>query len=490
MQAQTASEIRGSILTGSELVPYSSLPDPYNWCDLLEQKNSATKLVQHRISNGLTPRAAQVIKWPKESGGWRPMVWFDPLDQVVFRGVVGRLIPGIRRHIGDNVLSSRLAHDPPKWRLEKWGAQTQERTQRGLELLNNRPVLGIIDIKNFFPSIELDVLERILGGMSLEPRGFTFLLDWLRGLETAYSAPGLPTGHDPSRMLADGLLVGCDAALEEMGVPFLRYVDDTWCFVRSDDEFDAVVTRYVESLSSIGLEIHPEKTRFLVGDEAANEIQNFAIAYLDDDLREPGDEGLAASLGLFEFALEELPERKSELRRALTAFKIHKTLQPLKELQENLELLRYAPDHWARYLRVLGSQKDTRRALDGDWMVEQVLSHASKKDETYKSLVFLRALEKLHLGPELGDQIGGLVTKTEGWLAPVRVWSAHVWGSSQAFRPPLAIEYLEASGDYPTKRSLAMTFDSRRTHKKQAAWLERIRRLDSELEPTVRWLEN
>jgi hypothetical protein len=487
---QTASEIRGSIVTGSELVPLSALPDPYGWCDLVEQRDATVSVVKSRISDRRTPMAARVISWPKETGGWRPMVWLDPIDQIVFRGVVGRLIPGIRRSIGHEVVSSLLANDPPKWRLKPWGAQTAERTRRGLDLLNDLPILGLIDVANFYPSVDLEALERVLGRMRLEPQGLGFLLEWLRQLADIYGAKGLPTGHDPSRLLADALLVGCDSTLSDMGIPFLRYVDDTWFFVRTVPEFDTAVTRYSQSLSGVGLSIQPNKTAWLTGEKAAHEIQNFAIAYIEDELRNPGEVGLDAALGLFEFALEDLPERKAELRRSLTAFKRHRHLRPLEVLRSDLELVRYAPDHWARYLRVLLSQKDTRRAIEDEWMVEQVTRHADEKTEMYKGLVFLRAMGRLQLDPELGGRIGDLISCSEKWQVPLRVGSAHVWGSSQAYRPPAAVERIEASGDYSTRRSLALTFDKRRNHPKTSTWLDGIRRVDADLEPTVKWLEN
>lgn len=487
----TTSEIRGSIATGGELASLGSLPDPRDWCDLVAEKEAAVEVVRRRIVDQRTPLVAQVVRWPKETGDWRPMVWLDPLDQVVFRGVVGRLVPGIQRRLNkDVVLSSLLEESPPRWRLMHWGAQTAERRRKGLELLTQRPVLGLIDIKRFYPSVTLETLDRVLGKFPVDSKSLDFILAWLRQLDVTYGAPGLPTGHDPSRMLADGLLVGCDNTLESLGVPFLRYVDDTWFFIRDVAEFDPVVTQYRQSLASIDLEIQPGKTKPLVGLEAMNEVQNFAIAYLGAELTSRGPEGLAASLELFEYAVHDLPARTLELRRSIRALQQHLNLAPLELLRSNLDLLRYAPDHWTRYLRTLATRKDMRRKMDEDWMIEQVERHWEQKMEVYKSIVFLRAMANVKLTPERGQAIGNLISSPEGWLSPVRVWSAHVWGASDAYSPDQAVELLEASGDYSTKRGLALTFDSRRDHNKKRVWFDRMRRVDPELEPTVRWLEN
>jgi hypothetical protein len=89
-----------------------------------------------------------------------------------------------------------------------------------------------------------------------------------------------------------------------------------------------------------------------------------------------------------------------------------------------------------------------------------------------------------------GRQVGELIPSNERWQAPLRVRSAHVSGLSQAYRPPLAIELIEALGDYSTRRSLSLTFDGKRANPKKEVWLDRMRRVDTELEPTVKWLAN
>lgn len=490
MNVLTRAEIGDSIATGAELASRGSMPDPRSWEDLVAAKEASIGVIQRRLQEERTPLVSQVFRWPKETGGWRQMVWLDPLDQIIFRGVVGRLIPGIQDHVDrDNVFSSQLEAWPPRWRLVDYRIQTGARREKGLELLERWPVLGLIDIKNFYPSVGLGVLERVLGRLTIDDRSFAFLVGWLRQLKQTYNAPGLPTGHDPSRLLADGILVDCDRVLARTGIPFIRYVDDTWFFIEKIDEFEEVVTRYSEALATIGLEIQPLKTMPLTGFEATNHIQDQAIAYFGDQLSTPGPEGLSASLELFDYAMEGLPHTSAALRRAINNLQTHRSLKPLEVLREDLELLRYAPDHWPRYLHTLSNQKDTRKELDDDWMIEQAERHWNNRNEMYKTLVFLRAMSSLQLTPERGEKMGSLLQSSDGRLVPVRVWSSHVWGASEAY-PNEAIEILEASGDYSTRRSLALTLSNRRGHKDHRKRVDRVRRLDSELAPTVRWLES
>ncbi|MGZ4717320.1 MAG: hypothetical protein ACXWCB_11580 [Acidimicrobiales bacterium] len=35
--------------------------------------------------------------WPKESGGYRPMAWLDPFDQVLLRIAVGQIAATLQR---------------------------------------------------------------------------------------------------------------------------------------------------------------------------------------------------------------------------------------------------------------------------------------------------------------------------------------------------------------------------------------------------------
>lgn len=69
--------------------------------------------------------------------------------------------------------------------------------------------------------------------------------------------------------------------LRKLGVPFLRWVDDTWCFLDSDATFDTLLFEYGSAVAGIGLAHHPEKSRILDPIEAMDEIENSAVAYTE-----------------------------------------------------------------------------------------------------------------------------------------------------------------------------------------------------------------
>jgi hypothetical protein len=485
----TNTEIRAALEIGGPLAGRTELADPVAWADLCADPDATAKVVRSRLDTGRTPHRGQVFRWPKEKGGYRPMAWLDPLDQTILRGIVGRLATPIAASVDDSaVLSARLTTRSSKWELEPWGKAIAERRRRGLALLEQHPVMGLMDVKEFFPSVRRKAIEDTIGTLPVHAATFEFVLDWLDELSEVSGIKGLPTGHEASRVLANGLLVPGDDLLSSLGVPFLRYVDDTWFFVDQPSEFFTISDKYREVLAGLGLELHPTKTTWVDDLVAQNEIERLAIGYFEDVLDDPGPQGLSAGLELFEFSLEDPVQRKSELRRALRALQGHRNPRPLDALREDGELLRVATHGWVRYMRAMMANKPTRRLVGDDWLVEQATRKVTK-DDSYSNLLYLQALSKVQLDKKLGRTIFDLATNEGGWCAPVRVWAAHVWGHSDAFNPHSAVEQVEERGDYSTRRAFALTLVRKRSDRKLGQWARRVRLADSELEPTAQWLD-
>lgn len=485
----TSGEIRAAINVGASLAGDVELADPVAWVDLAAAPAATADVVRSRLDSGRTPHRGQVFRWPKEAGGYRPMAWLDPLDQLVYRATVGRLVQPVAASVDrESVLSARVVASPPRWRLEAWGKPIGERRRRGRDLIAAHPILGLMDVKDFFPSVRRKALEDTIGTLPIHGPTFEFVLDWLDELHEVSGIKGLPTGHQPSQVMANGLLAPCDDLLSSLGVPFMRYVDDTWFFVEHPDEFFAIQEAYGRQLSELGLRLHPTKTTWLAGADARNEIERFAIEYLEDALGESGPVALAAGLDLFEYALEEPVERKSELRRSLRALAGHRHARPVEALRADRDLLRVAPRHWAKYLGSMMANRPSRRVVGDDWLIDQVTREVTK-DDSYSNLIYLQVASKVNLSRGLGRKVFDLATNEGGWSSPVRVWAAHLWGRSDAYNPNNAVEQVEERGDYSTKRAFALTLDAKRSDPKMDRWLRRIRLANDELEPTASWLQ-
>jgi hypothetical protein len=485
----TSAEIRSS-LNVYEADAGGDIGDPFRWCDFAARPDATVAIVQRRLTEQRTPRHGHVFRWPKEKGAeYRPMAWLDPIDQLTYRASVGRLVPPVAAALDvDSVMSFRLARRHYGWELENWRRGNPVRQARSKELLKTHPVMGAMDIQNFYPTVRRPALEGILGQLPVPERTLGFVLDWLDELETVSTIRGLPTGHDASSVLAHGLLIPLDTMLSRLRVPFVRWVDDTWFFVDDLSEYGAIVEAYGRALSLLGLVLHPTKTQPYVGFEALHVIENSAIQYLGEALNDPGPEGLAAGMELFEFAMAAPEERKTELRKALTTLSKHRHLMPLEALRNNTDLLRLGIAQWVIYLRALLSQKNTRHAVGDDWLLDQITRDVTQ-DHGYTNLCFLRASAEIQLAKSSGSRIFDLACSDGAWSSPIRVWAAHNWGRSQDFSHGKALEQVEEQGEYSTRRAFACTLGARRGDRRMATWTKRIRRAEPELEPTAAWLE-
>lgn len=482
------SEIRASLRIGAEQSAKLQLPDPWQWQDLSTQEHQTQIAVETRVRESRTPHRSHVFRWPKEGDGYRPLAALDPLDQIIYRSLVGRMVVPVTANLDpDAVLSSQIRAQPPAWELESWGIPIAERRGRGLELIARHPILGLIDVQNYYPNVQLATLAETLASLPIDEATTNYTVDWIGELQEVSGVAGIPTGHDPSRILGDAVLIPCDTALTALGHPFMRYVDDTWFFVDTEEQYEIVIRAYEHVASELGLVLHPTKTRPLSGLEARNEIHKVAIVYFGDALNDPGP-GLRAGQQLFEESLEDPVRNKSELRRALRTLTDHRSPYPLETLRANPDLLRVAPLQWVKYMSALIDAKKTRQLLDDDWVLEQITQEVTK-ETGYRNLLFIQVGARMKLDKQRGTTVFELATCDGPWNGPLRVWGAYAWGRSGAFKPNKAVEQFEAHGDYSTRRAFAMTLDRERNNPKLSRWTREIRVTHSDFEPTACWLE-
>lgn len=485
----TTAEIRSSV----EVLAAESRPDigdPFKWQDYAGAFGSTVEVLHRRLDDGRTPRRGQVFRWPKEKGSeYRPMAWLDPIDQLIYRAAIGRVVHPIAAAMdSDSVISFSLAQRRMGWEMEDWRRRNPARRKRAKELLSRHHVMGAIDVKGFYPSIRRSALESVLGELPLHAPTVEFILGWLDTLDSLSGIKGLPTGPDASGILAHAVLLPLDAMLTRLRVPYVRWVDDTWFFVDDLAEYESIIEAYRRELGLLGLELHPTKTQPYLGFEALEVIESSAIQYFGETLNDMGSDGLAAAIRLFEFAMESPEDRKSELRRSLTALTKHRDLTALNVLKSDTDLLRLGIPHWVAYLRNLLVDKGTRRAVGDDWLLDQITRPVTK-DHGYSNLCFLRASSHIQLKKAEGKQVFDLACSEGGWSAPVRVWAAHNWGRSDDFSAGTAVEQVEEQGEYSTRRAFACTLASKRGTLQMPALVQRIRRAEPELAPTAGWLE-
>lgn len=352
----TRAEISHSISCAAAWSGTTELPDPNQWKDLVFARDACRDVAVRRLEMGRSPQRAQIFPWPKETGGTRPMAWLDPVDHAIYRATVGRLILPIYACLdSDRVLASEVVAQPPGWKLSHWRPAIHRRRARAMEMLGSYAGMGTLDIQTYFPSVRLSALERFLTSLPVHEPSVLFLLRWLGDLHQVSDIRGLPIGPEPSRVLGNGLLSLGDQYFSAADTEFVRYMDDTWCFMDDEASFNVLAEGYGHALAGLELEVNEGKTQWLLGMEARNEVARFAIAYREDALRSSGELGEGAGLDLLEEALEDAIPRKSELRRALGALTDRMHPRPAVALQEDPTLLRLAPEQWVTYLSKMAS---------------------------------------------------------------------------------------------------------------------------------------
>ena len=133
--------------------------------------------------------------------------------------------------------------------------------------MNSIRFVAIADIADFYPRIYQHRLENVIQTVATSPRGEEvarvlvkkFLFNIAGGISY-----GIPVGPYASRVLAEGLLIDVDDALEAHGINFVRWVDDFSFFCRTDAEaqyFIFFLSRWL--FDQHGLTLQSAKTRIV-----------------------------------------------------------------------------------------------------------------------------------------------------------------------------------------------------------------------------------
>ena len=195
----------------------------------------------------------------------REVTVLHPALDARYTALVSAVAPRIEGELSRSVAANRVAVasiDPPRLTLRSFRDERIAFGRRFAHLARRSLFLLFADVRECYRSIEPDVVAsslRVLGCDEASEGAVARFLHALsdRGLE------GLPVGPDPSAVLANAVLAEIDRALERLGVPYLRWVDDLVVGVEGSRGATTVLEVAREALGRVGLHLNDAKTRLV-----------------------------------------------------------------------------------------------------------------------------------------------------------------------------------------------------------------------------------
>jgi hypothetical protein len=479
-------EVAATAAAGRAHVVERELPDPLGWGDLDHRADLVFGVVRGRIAEGRTLRNAEPFPLPKPgSDDLRTLAQLDAYDEISLRVLVGRVVPAVEQIVNRQVVfSARTQGSGGGWSLVGHRSQHRARRQRGLDLLAQPTVEGLVvlDVAQYFPSVRLDVLAGMLVQATAPEGSVAAIMTSLRRLARS-GLVGLPVGFEGSSVLGNAYLAPCDQVLRGAGLEAVRWVDDTWVFPGRRTDPNRVMSLYGEALSRLGLALNTRKSAVYDKDAAEFVIKD---AYLDS-ITSGGGERLDEdeALAVIEAGLDRPGEPSwAWVRFGLGALRTSGSTAGVRVLQDHPEIFSTEPKVSGDYLCAIAGQR--RNGIDRDWLLEQAVEGAARADLA-RRVHACRVAGRLQLNKASGARLKESVTD-ETLPGPLRAWSAAAWSKCQGSKPAAAVELAsDVSSDLLVRRSLCLGLCRARDNGRAPIWRDQLTRVDPDLGPTVAW---
>ncbi|TMC50446.1 MAG: hypothetical protein E6J14_02475 [Chloroflexi bacterium] len=224
----------------------------------------ARHLIRELRSGAYQPRPALLVPVPKRSGGTRSVAVLTLDDRVVYEALVRSVAPFVERALcgPETLYGPRGVTRALRW-------LTFERA-----VLRFRPTWVVVaDVANCWPTLRHELVTEVLRRAGAGPSA-----DALGSLLGVFMATdtGLPQGLGASRVLSSAALSRVDRAMISRGWHYVRCVDDFRIAVDDTTAAARTLATLDNELAAIGLSLHPEKTRFVAGEEYERQLRSGA----------------------------------------------------------------------------------------------------------------------------------------------------------------------------------------------------------------------
>ena len=464
----TSIEIRG-ILPGLRRYDLNhEFPDVLNYEDFDLRPDLLELMMAGRgrfALDGLEPVKIGRIRtfpYPKFShvpgeAGVRDMADIGIVERVVLRGVAARIGAELDATLSPRMFAYRLIKFGPRWQLRHYAESHAAFRDAQIDSLveNWWPYTLFTDIASFYPSIDLQMLERELRYRCPSPssaEAVTALVEMLREWRDRDQLAGLPIGEEAAGIFAAAVLAPVHEVLHRVAADHYGYSDDLVVFGSSVKSGRHVREAYDARLAELGLTSHPIKTREVENPlDAAREMQDFAISYIED---------FAGWMdGLLQEKVRELwyeraadavdePHKVSEVKYLLNRLRRAGDRHAVNGLLRRWDVMELLPKETTKYLGDV--------ALHDPDVVDAMLRAASHPVTRTNEGLVLHAVKLLSRAPrddrllEVCDRV--LASKTAA--EPTKAWAAYAMRRAPSWSWMQTIERAESGQKYLVGRAM------------------------------------
>ncbi|WP_248580442.1 RNA-directed DNA polymerase [Nocardioides sp. InS609-2] len=480
-------DVEATVHAGAPWVLSRDLPDPVGWADFGYSPDLTANLINERRSRGVIVSAAHAFPLPKglaPTNRWLASV--DALDELAYRVITGRLAQNVDSALGGEVLSYRLLSGGPGWTVRDFRYGVSARRNRLRDAMANSGFggLGTLDVKDYYPSIQLEPLRSVLDGIGVTSAVADPLIEILRSWQSEWDVRGVPVGPESSGLLGNIMLISVDKIVADACDPFTRVTDDYLMSIGSN-EFPPLVEAVTRELARLSLELNESKVRhFVTRDDAGLRLFDREIEDLVIALRDDGDRGVERVREAFETeARAELPN-ESRLRWCLKVLCNRGDPFALRLVEESPTIARIDPKGFGAYFsRLVGDKK-----IDLDWLVSLAVQDATPGSAAIQ-LQALLACSKARISKALAVPLEEVALHSGDWV-PLRCAYVEAWAASEAGKLGHAVEAAIAVGTPQHRRALILSVRRWRPSTKRTAGLTKLRAVAPEALPAIEWISD